>query len=158
MIALRAMRLTPRGRPMVAPTTGTVDVVGRRLAAAGDFVATKSHRPKGAHTVFPSEIRKNALHFFGGGSEPPPYDIFPDNAVESGKWKVESGKWKVESGKWKVENCPCWKRGGGFLPSPSSLCSATSPKGRGKERFLSVKFRFGCWLGMHRRAAACCRR
>jgi len=28
MIALWAMRLTPRGRPMVAPTTGTVDIVG----------------------------------------------------------------------------------------------------------------------------------
>ena len=45
-----------------------------------------------------------------------------DNAVESGKWKVESGE------------SPVLEKGGGFLPSPSSLCIITAPKGRGKTR------------------------
>jgi len=84
MIALRAMRLAPRGRPLVAPTTGTVDVVGADIIRPV-ILPQQNHIAQRAITMlFPSEIRKIATQFFGGGRQPAPYDRYPNRNLADG--------------------------------------------------------------------------
>jgi hypothetical protein len=49
-------------------------IVGRGLAPAGHFVKQNAV-PQAQYDYFPSENPKN-VPFFGGGSKPPPYNVF----------------------------------------------------------------------------------
>ena len=48
----------------------------------GDFVATKSHRHKAIMQLFPSEISKIALQFWGGRVDDPPLRPTIDKCTE----------------------------------------------------------------------------